>query len=62
MLVTSPLAMAIRNPKRILEYPCFMAFAFAVFIVPQAYSLDLFPGAVEVTSVTAVLATRTICW
>jgi len=55
-LVGVPLAMTMKKPARIFEYPFFMAFAFAMFIVPQAFALIRFPGFVEEGSVTAVLA------
>jgi hypothetical protein len=56
-----PLAMTIQRPVRIFEYPFFMAFAFAVFIVPQAFSLIRFSGDVEDSSVDAVLLMSCLC-
>jgi hypothetical protein len=60
-LVAVPLAMTIKKPACIFEYPFFMAFAFAVFIVPQAFSLIRFPGFVEQSSVDAVLLMACLC-
>jgi len=61
MLVAAPLAMTMKKPPRIFEYPFFMAFAFAAFVVPQAFSLIRFPGFVEQSSVTAVLTMSCLC-
>jgi len=61
MLVAVPLAITIKKPVRIFEYPFFMAFAFAAFIVPQAFALIRFPGVVEQSSVTAVLLMSCFC-
>lgn len=60
-LVAVPLTMAVHTPARIFEYPFFMAFTFAVFIVPQAYSLIRFPGFVEQSSVDGVLFMACLC-
>ena len=60
-LVAVPLGMTLTRPTRIFEYPFFMAFAFAVFILPQAFSLIRFPGAVEDSSVDAVLLMSLLC-
>jgi hypothetical protein len=60
-LVTAPLLLALKKPVLIFEYPFFMAFAFAAFILPQAYSLIRFPGAVQDTSVNAVLLMCCLC-
>ena len=49
------------KPARIFEYPYFMAGVFAVFIVPQAYSLMLFPGGVRASSVEDVLLVTCLC-
>jgi hypothetical protein len=61
VLVAVPLAMTLKRPARIFEYPFFMAFAFASFVVPQAFSLIRFPGFVEEKSVTAVLLMSCFC-
>src|SRR5437879_3014099 len=61
VLVAVPLAMTLKRPARIFEYPFFMAFAFAAYIVPQAFSLIRFPGVVEEKSVTAVLLMSCLC-
>ena len=61
VLVGVPLAMTMQKPARIFEYPFFMAFTFAAFIVPQAFALIRFPGFVEDGSVTAVLAMSCSC-
>jgi len=53
--------MTIKQPARIFEYPFFMAFAFAAFIVPQAFSLIRFPGFVEEKSVTAIVLMSCFC-
>src|SRR5216684_2776344 len=55
------LATVIKKPVRIFEYPFFMAFAFSVFIAPQAFSLIRFPGEVEESSVDAVLLNACLC-
>jgi hypothetical protein len=60
-LVTLPLAMTLKKPTLIFEYPYFMAFAFAAFILPQAYSLIRFPGEVQEASVDAVLLMSCLC-
>jgi len=60
-LAGAPLAMTMKKPARIFEYPFFMAFAFAAFIVPQALALIRFPGFVEDGSVTAVLIMACFC-
>jgi hypothetical protein len=49
------------QPRRMFEFPAFMTFAFAAFILPQAISLVRFPGEVEVRSVTAVLIMSVLC-
>jgi len=61
VLVAAPLASMITRPARIFEYPFFMAYAFAVFIVPQAFSLLRFPGAVESEAVENVLIMSCLC-
>ena len=53
--------MTMKKPILIFEYPYFMAFAFAAFIVPQAYSLIRFPGVVQDASVDAVLLMSCLC-
>ena len=49
------------KPALIFEYPYFMAGVFAVFILPQAYSLMLFPGGVRASSVEDVLLMTCLC-
>ena len=49
------------KPARIFEYPYFMAGVFAVFILPQAYSLMLFPGGVRTSSIEDVLLMTCLC-
>jgi hypothetical protein len=49
------------KPARIFEYPYFMAGVFAVFILPQAYSLMLFPGGVRISSITDVFLVTCLC-
>lgn len=61
LLAAVPLGMAMKKPARIFEYPFFMAFAFAAFIVPQAYSLIRFPGFVDDSSVIAVMLMSCLC-
>ena len=61
ILVAAPLLITMKNPARIFEYPFFMAFAFAAFIVPQAVVLIRFPGFVEDGSVIAMLIMCCLC-
>lgn len=60
-LVAMPLAATLKRPVLSFEYPAFMAFAFAAFILPQAISLMRFPGSVQDESVTAVLTMACLC-
>src|ERR1700691_4151645 len=61
ILTGVPLAMTIQKPVRIFEYPYFMAFTFAAFIMPQTLALIRFPGDVENESVEAVLLMACLC-
>lgn len=60
-LIAVPVAMTVQRPRRIFEYPFFMAFAFAAFVIPQASSLIRFPGFVQEKSVTAVMLMSCLC-
>lgn len=60
-LVAIPLVTTIQRPARIFEFPAFMAFTFAVFVLPQAVSLISFPGDIDAESVSAVLAMCCLC-
>jgi hypothetical protein len=49
------------QPEKAYEFPWFMGAAFAVFILPQAFSLVRFPGDVSEQSVSDVLAMCLLC-
>lgn len=49
------------KPALILEYPYFIAGVFAVFIVPQAFSLVRFPGAVSDEAVSDTMLMSCLC-
>lgn len=55
------LTKAILKPALIFEYPYFMAATFAVFILPQAFSLLRFPGKVSDSAVTDVMLMSWLC-
>jgi hypothetical protein len=61
VLVALPLTATLRRPALIFEYPFFMAFTFAAFILPQSISLMRFPGYVQDESVAAVLLMSVLC-
>jgi len=60
-LVMTQLIFVAIKPALIFEYPYFMAAVFAVFILPQAYSLIRFPGGVHQESITDVLLMSNLC-
>ncbi len=60
-LLLVPLVWMILRPERAYEFPFFMAAAFAIFILPQAYSLRLFPDGVSEQSVADVLLMSILC-
>ncbi len=49
------------RPEKAYEFPFFMAATFTIFILPQAFSLIRFPGAVLPESVDAVLLMSCLC-
>ncbi|MBE2286875.1 MAG: hypothetical protein IAE77_25690 [Prosthecobacter sp.] len=55
------LAQVAAKPQRIFEYPYFMAAVYAVFVLPQAYSLANFPGGVGSDDVQDVLLMCILC-
>lgn len=55
------LARAIIKPALIFEYPYFIAATFAVFILPQAFSLLRFPGYVSQSAVADVMLMSLLC-
>jgi oligosaccharide repeat unit polymerase len=65
LLLTSLLAgilvHALMSPKRIYEYPYFMAAAFIAFILPQAYSLVRFPAGAQPEAIDTVLLMALLC-
>ena len=61
VLVGAGVCYALWKPARMFEYPAFMAFAFAAFILPQAISLSRFPGAVDAKSVGGVMLMSCLC-
>src|SRR6266850_1026832 len=60
-LVSVPVIRMLFRPEKTFEYPYFMATAFAVFILPQAFSLMRFPGGVAEQSVEDVLLMSVLC-
>ena len=60
-LVAAILAKVASRPALIFEYPYFMAAVFAVFVLPQAYSLVNFPGGVTREDVDSVLLMCILC-
>lgn len=60
MLMVPVVWMLIR-PEKAYEFPFFMAAAFGIFILPQAFSLRLFPGGVSGQSVADVLLMSILC-
>jgi hypothetical protein len=50
------------DPAKIFEYPYFMSAVFAVFIVPQAFSLSRFPGRVSDGAVEDALLMTCLCF
>jgi hypothetical protein len=60
-LVGVILARVATRPACIFEYPYFMAAVFAVFVLPQAYSLANFPGGVSKDDVDNVLLMSVLC-
>lgn len=64
LLVTITAIMLVKvawNPRLIFEYPYFMAAIFAVFILPQAYSLLRFPGGVSQSDIADVMLMSVLC-
>ncbi len=55
------LAHGLIAPARYYEFPYFMSAAFAVFLLPQAYSLWRFPGAATPGAIEAVLLMTLLC-
>lgn len=51
----------IARPARLYEYPYFMCAAFAVFILPQAFSLYSYPGAASQRAIESVLIMTLLC-
>jgi hypothetical protein len=49
------------KPRRIYEYPYFMAATFAIFILPQAISLKRFPGAAPEQAAQNVIFVTCLC-
>lgn len=49
------------KPARIFEYPYFMAATFAVFVLPQGYSLVRFPGSLGPDEVADILLMSILC-
>jgi uncharacterized membrane protein len=60
-MVTLMLAWVAWEPRRLFEYPYFMAAVFGVFILPQAYSLINFPGGVSKLDIEYVLLMCVLC-
>ena len=61
LLAAGAVGYALWKPARMFEYPAFMGFAFAAFLLPQAVSLMRFPGGVQGESVQAVLLMGCLC-
>lgn len=61
LAIIVPLGMVISKPARIFEYPYFMTAVFAVFILPQAYSLIHFPGGVKEREIGDVFLICCLC-
>lgn len=59
--VIVPLGLIVSKPARIFEYPYFMTAVFAVFILPQAYSLIHFPGGVKEREIGDILLICSLC-
>jgi hypothetical protein len=60
-LLAVPLLRMFAKPEKVYEFPYFMAVVFAVYILPQAFSLIRFPGDVSPESVDAVLLMSCLC-
>jgi hypothetical protein len=60
-MVAALFALALRQPARALEFPCFMGATFGVFILPQALSLIRFPGPAPASAVPDVLLMSCLC-
>lgn len=59
--VAVPLLLVLKKPALIFEYPYFMAAVFAVFVLPQAYSLVRFPGGVSQEAIEDIFLICTLC-
>ncbi|TLD69943.1 hypothetical protein FEM03_14520 [Phragmitibacter flavus] len=51
----------LKSPAKIFEYPYFMAAVMAIFVLPQAYSLILFPGGVNMPEIKDMLLICSLC-
>lgn len=60
-LLSGILIKGFMKPKRLLEYPYFMAATFLVFILPQVISLKRFPGMAPLESLTPVMIMTNLC-
>jgi len=61
VMLAVPLGWMVIRPEKAYEFPFFMAATFAIFILPQAYSLRHFPGGVTAQSVADVLLMSILC-
>ena len=61
VLLFGVLLNGLARPVRFFEYPYFMATAFTVFILPQAFSLIRFPGGARPQAVEAALLMTLLC-
>ena len=61
LMIAGTLVLVVWKPSRIFEYPYFIASVFAVFIMPQAFSLVRFRGGVTEEDVTLVLLMSCLC-
>lgn len=60
--LAATLSVVLYKPEKIYEYPYFMAATFAVFIVPQAFSLMRFPGGAKPVMITNVMLMSCLCF
>src|SRR3954463_3550541 len=61
LLLAGILGRALLSPKRIYEYPYFMAAPFVAFILPQAYSLVRYPFGTRPEAIETVLLMTLLC-
>src|SRR5262245_45885263 len=59
--VTALVVWVMVQPRRVFEYPYFMAAALGVFILPQCVSLLRFPGGAPESAISAVLLMSCLC-